>query len=114
MAVAVDEGVVDDPIPARRERAGEGSRYSLREEEPGVGPLREIEDELDLMPAIGDERGHGACRLAIAREERRVIEKHLDGRRGAGPVADRIPPGALRVTDALPRTDVEADMQPAL
>ena len=114
MAVAVNEGVVDDPVPTRRERAGEGGRRSFRKDEPGVGPLREIEDELHLMPAIGGERGHGARRLAIAREERRIIEKHFDGRRGARPMADRIPPCTRPVAGALARTDVEADMEPAL
>ena len=114
MAVAVDEGVVDDPIPARRQWAGEGGRRSFGKEEPGVRPLREIENELHLMPALGDYGSHGARRLPIAREERRVIEKQLDRGRGAGPVADRIPPGALRVAGTLARMDVKSDVEPAV
>ena len=114
MAVAVDEGVVDRAIPARRQRAGEGGRRSFREEEPSVRPLREIEDQLHLMPALGDDGSHGGRRLRIAREERRAIEKQLDRRRGAGPVTDRIPPCALRVAGTLARTDVKRDVEPAV
>jgi hypothetical protein len=114
MAVAVDEGVVDRAIPARRQRAGEGGRRSFGKEQPGVRPLREIEDQLHLMPALGDDGSHGGRRLPIAREERRAIEKQLDRRRGAGPVADRIPPRALRVAGTLARTDVKRDVEPAV
>ena len=114
MAVAVDERVVDRAIPARRQRSGEGGRRSFGKEEPGVGPLRKIEDQLHLMPALGDDRSHGARDQAVAREERRAIEKQLDRRGGAGPVADRIPPGALPVAAALAGTDVESNMEPAV
>ncbi len=91
--VAVDERVIDVPIPSRRNLPREIRAPGNRRDEARVTPLLQIQRELHLIPFAHFQGLDRVSRIGVAAEEFAAIEKQLHRRGIARTVPEVKPPG---------------------